>query len=77
MKSALEELQKVSPDLKSVGIVTEPRGYNGRLVHLCFSTGTCADFAVDRATDISEHDMDTLTKKAILMQLRHHEANKE
>lgn len=71
----LDKLRRVSPDLKEVNVVTEPRGWNGWLVHLCFSNNKCADFQVDEG-NYDQKRMAKAVERAIVRQLQHHEANK-
>lgn len=72
---ALDKLRKVSPDLKEVNVVTEPRGYNGWLVHLCFSNNKCADFQVDEG-NYDQKRMVKAVERAIIKQLKYHETHK-
>jgi hypothetical protein len=73
--NALKRLQEICPGLKEATITTEPRGFNGWLVHLCYDNSKCANFQVDEGNyDIPR--MRKAVERAIIKQLEYHEAHK-
>ncbi len=65
----------ISPDLKDVVVLTEPRGIHGWAVHLCFVNDKCCDFSVDRG-NYDDKDMCLAVERVITKQLKYHEEHK-